>query len=94
MLNELFTETFIKKVLQPIVEQIVRQTVENKFKEISNTQPNEDILLTRQEAMFILKISYTTIHNYTKNGLLNSQKSGKRHLYKKSDVLKFTKENL
>jgi len=90
MQNELFTQAFIK-ALQPTIEQIVEKKVENKLKEISALNLNKDILIDREEAMVIMKVCYKTIHDYTKKGFLQSQRVGKKHLYKKSDILEFTK---
>lgn len=89
MLNELFTEALMQ-ALQPIIEKIVDKKVENKLKEISALNPDEPEV-DRKEAMAILRVCYKTIHDYTKKGFLTSRRVGKKHLYKKSDILEFTK---
>jgi excisionase family DNA binding protein len=42
--------------------------------------------ITRNEVAKILKVSLPTLHDYTKQGWVNSYKIGTRVLYKKSEV--------
>ena len=79
-------------------EQIILQgiTVEKFFERLNQlVQPNapiqptstEDDLLSRDEVCELLKISKTTLNNYTKAGKLQKHCIGNRVLYKRSEVL-------
>ncbi len=48
----------------------------------------EDELLTRQEVANLLKIDLSTLHHWTKSGILIKYGIGKRVYYKKSEVNK------
>jgi len=46
----------------------------------------EDELLTRQEVANLLKIDLSTLHHWTKSGILTKYGIGKRVYYKKSEI--------
>ena len=57
---------------------------------LNNNQPKEPTtrsqLLSRTEVFRLLKISYPTLHDWTKEGWLQSYKIGNRVLYKLEEV--------
>lgn len=85
MLNELFNQDTLLKLLEPTITKIVDLKVEERLLQLSKIN-EEDSYLSRQEAQYYLKMSYGTIHKYTKDGTLKSKRVGKKHLYKKSDL--------
>lgn len=70
-------------------------TFEEFFERLESKQPTapvqqtstEDDLLSRDEVCTILKISKTTLNNYTRAGKLQKHCIGNRVLYKRSEVL-------
>lgn len=84
-MNELFNQDTLLKLLEPTITKLVELKVEEKLSQLSKII-HEDSYLSRQEAQDYLKISYGTIHKYTKDGTLKSKRVGKKHLYKKSDL--------
>lgn len=57
----------------------------NDLKPINKLDSEE--LLTRQEAADMLKITYPTLNNWTKAGILKPHYKGRRLYYKKSEIL-------
>ena len=54
-----------------------------------NNEKQKDELLTRKEAVEFLKISYPTLHNWTKNKVIRPVRIGGRVYYQKAELLKF-----
>ena len=48
---------------------------------------DDDILLTRAEVADYLKVSLTTIHHWSKNGILEPLRIGNRVYYKRKDII-------
>lgn len=53
-------------------------------KDFQPKQPDE--LMTRQQTADMLKVDISTIHNYTKRGILLSYGIGNRIFYKRSEI--------
>ena len=61
-----------------------------KVKELISTTPkdeNSDKALTRDEVCKLLDVSYTTLHNWNRDGILVNQKLGRRVYYSKASVM-------
>lgn len=54
--------------------------------------PEKEVYLTRQQTADFLQISLPTLHQYTKEGLINSFRIGSKIRYKKSDIEKAMQE--
>ena len=71
-----------------------------KFREIlreellASSQPKKSgpRYLTRKEAKELLKISYVTIDDYTRKGIIKGSKIGSRILYLESNILEAVKD--
>lgn len=68
-----------------------------KIEEIIDTRFNERVAqllkpppkiqyLSRKEVSELLKVSLVTVHNWTKEGLINSYRIGRRVMYKKEEI--------
>ena len=59
-------------------------------KKLSNFHPTQELsqvkYITRIEVAELLKISLPTLHDWSKNGILQSYKIGKRVLYKAMEI--------
>lgn len=52
-----------------------------------NFQPREpDELMTREETAIFFQISFPTLHNWTKTGILTGYRVGNRLYYKRSEI--------
>lgn len=72
-------------------EDKISQIVENKIKPLftKNSEQNEnyqEVYLTRQEVATLFRISLPTLNNYTKQGIIQGHRMGRRVLYKKNEV--------
>lgn len=75
--------------LQAIISNAVMLGIEEHQKSIIiNDQTESNILLTRQEASTLLKVSFPTLWSWNKSGILRAQKMGKKVFYNKDDVLR------
>ena len=66
----------------------IGQLIESKIGQ-NNNQPqkqNQSKFISRKEAAKLLQISLPTLHDWTKEGLLNSYQIGTRVLYKPEEV--------
>ena len=71
------------QLINPLEE--IKNQIENLKKEFQPKAPTE--LLTRQEVSELLKVNLSTVHNWTKNGILISYGiGGSRIYYKRSEV--------
>lgn len=61
--------------------------IEKYLKELAKKKNDE--LMTRVEAAKYLKISLTTVHHWTKHGILSSLRMGNRVYYKKQEIIDF-----
>ena len=53
----------------------------------------EDTLLTRKETALYLRVSFPTIDNWTKKGILRAYYMGNRVYYKKEEIFKTLERN-
>lgn len=70
------------------LKSMIAETVKtemSKFAGIQNVQPKNEFL-TRQQTAEKLHISLSTLDTYTKLGILNAKRMGKRVLYSADDI--------
>lgn len=74
--------------IKSLIDLVKKLTVE--VSELRKNQINqlEDELLTRQEVAKLLKIDLSTLHHWTKSGILTKYGIGKRVYYKKIEIKK------
>ncbi|MEI8270389.1 MAG: helix-turn-helix domain-containing protein [bacterium] len=69
---------------------LIGDVVAEKLQEFKKGEPSptklKDDYLTRKEVSHLLRISLSTLHYYTKNGILRGYRIGGRILYKKVEV--------
>ena len=84
------------QVFQLSVEDLstmIRQSVATELKKVSDLitktpkDENSDKALTRDEVCKLLDVSYTTLHNWNRDGILVNQKHGRRVYYSKASVM-------
>ncbi len=84
------------QVFQLSVEDLstmIRQSVATELKKVSDLitktpkDENSDRALTRDEVCKLLDVSYTTLHNWNRDGILVNQKLGRRVYYSKASVM-------
>ena len=76
----------LPKAIETVIEKItlMQEELENIKK---NYQPKEPVeLMTRQEVADYFKISFPTLHQWTKNGILSGYRTGNRVYYIRSEV--------
>ena len=75
-----------KNEIRSLIDSVNKLTRE--VSELRKNQINqlEDELLTRQEVANLLKIDLSTLHHWTKSGILTKYGIGKRVYYKKNEV--------
>jgi excisionase family DNA binding protein len=64
----------------------IEQIIDKRLESLAPQQQDQSDYLTRKEAAGILKITLPTLHDWTKQGWLQSYKLGNRVLYKKQEV--------
>jgi len=76
------------------IQGITAETLLGQIKEvvkdlIPQPQPQEttDKLITRKEVCKLLQVSLVTVHNWTKQGILNPYRIGNKLRFKESEVL-------
>lgn len=74
-----------------ILEKLERIEIAIQNLNVPPKNDDEDIILSRLETAQLLKISFTTLWKYTKNGKLKSYGIGNKVFYKKDEVLKSIK---
>lgn len=70
------------------LKSMIAETVKtemSKFASMQNVQPKNEFL-TRQQTAEKLHISLSTLDTYTKLGILNAKRMGKRVLYSADDI--------
>lgn len=72
-LNDLYT--FATTLLQGVLNKL------------ENTSDPEDEFMTRQQVMAYLNIKETTLHNWSKQGILVPRKINRKCYYSKNDIL-------
>ena len=68
-----------------IIQEIKNLSIEYKH-ELLNRETSE--WLTRKETAELLKVSLVTLHNWSKNGILQAYKIGNRVRYRKDEIEK------
>jgi hypothetical protein len=85
LLKEGFKDLF-KDELKEIVKEALRELSQEKGALIQG--PGSDTtLLDRKEAAKILNISLPTLDTYTKEGVINGRRIGKKVVYRKDEIL-------
>jgi hypothetical protein len=72
-----------------IIREVVATELQ-KVKEFVSLTPREDEtekILTRDDVCKLMKVTYTTLFNWNKDGILVNHKVGRRVYYKESDVM-------
>ena len=62
----------------------IREELQELTKNFTPKEPTEWI--TRQEAADLIGVSLVTIHNWTKEGVINAHKIGTRIRFKRADI--------
>lgn len=69
---------------------LIGDVVAEKLQELRTGEPSpntsNDVYLTRKETCHLLRISFSTLHQYTKEGYLQSYRIGGRKLYRADEV--------
>jgi|LSQX01.1.fsa_nt_gb hypothetical protein len=76
--------TTITEQLKSMIAETVK-TAMSEFAGMQNVQPKNEFL-TRQQTAEKLHISLSTLDTYTKLGILNAKRMGKRVLYSADDI--------
>lgn len=71
-----------QQILNPIME--LKESIEDLKKYFQPITPTE--FLARQEVSSLLKIDLSSVHNWTKKGILTAYQIGGRVYYKRSEV--------
>lgn len=80
-----FNETELRLIIYDTIKNVI-----NDLSVLSNNSSNkEDEFLNRVELSKYLKISLSTVDNYTRLGLLKKHKIGHRVLFKKNEIDNF-----
>lgn len=80
ILNGLTTDEFKEIIIESLSKAI------KEVNPVKNESSNTEEFATRMEVAKLLKITLPTLHDWTKQGLINSYKIGKRVLYKLDEV--------
>lgn len=70
--------------LKEVILSGIKLEIDKLKKDIQQKEPDE--LLTRHETADLLKVDISTVHNYTKRGLLHAHGIGSRVYYKYSEI--------
>lgn len=78
----------IKEVSVEELVDMISDRVYLKIEKRISEKPSkkEDVLLTRNDVSKYLKVSLTTIHHWTKGGVLKAYRIGNRVYYKKNEL--------
>lgn len=69
------------------ISQIVEEKIKPLFTKNSEQDENsQELYLTRRETATLFRISLPTLNNYTKQGIIQGHRIGRRVLYKKNEV--------
>lgn len=74
------------KQIQSYFDDLI-QKMESVLQDSSKTQAASKEWLTSKEVCDLLKISYTTLHDWSNKGLLKKHKMGKRMRFRHDEVL-------
>ncbi|TCI85322.1 helix-turn-helix domain-containing protein [Tenacibaculum sp. M341] len=76
--------------IQGITAETLIGQIKEVLKDLNPTQQPQtttDKLLTRKEVCKLLQVSLVTVHNWTKQGILNPYRIGNKLRFKESEVL-------
>lgn len=73
--------------LQDVIRQAVREELKTFLLEFQVHKDDTDVLLSRAEACELLKVSLTTLWNWTKSNKVIAYSMGNRIFYKKKELL-------
>ena len=69
------------------IKKVLREVLEEKSNDFAKPVKSEDQeYLTRKEVAQLLKISLTTLNDWSKQGIVQSYRIGNRVLYKKKEI--------
>jgi excisionase family DNA binding protein len=85
--SKIMTEILLNGInLNELLEKI-GQLIDTKIGDIQQpTGKNRSNLISRKQVANLLQVSLPTLNQWTKSGLLNSYRIGKRVLYKREEV--------
>ncbi len=79
---------FVQVTPEQLQESILRGVKDQLDVLKKEYQPREpDALLSRHEVAELLRVDISSVHNYSKRGILKRHSIGNRILYKRSEVL-------
>src|SRR3982751_1640942 len=64
----------------------IEQIIDKRLGSLAPQKEDQSEYITRKEAAGVLKITLPTLHDWTKQGWLQSYKIGNRVLYKKKEI--------
>jgi excisionase family DNA binding protein len=64
----------------------LEEMIENRLRQHNPQQPQVHGYLSRQEVSKLLRISYPTLNEWSKQGILKSYKIGTRVLYREDEI--------
>lgn len=85
MENSIMLHNLAPNDLEELIRKVVSEQLEEFRKNNSIEKPDE--LLTREEACLLLKISLTSLWNWTKKGKLKAYGIGNRVFYKRGELM-------
>lgn len=85
MENSIILHNLAPSDLEELIRKVVSEQLEEFRKNNSIEKPDE--LLTREEACLLLKISLTSLWNWTKKGKLKAYGIGNRVFYKRGELM-------
>ncbi len=69
------------------IKKVLREVLEEKSNDFAKPVKSEDQeYLTRKEVAKLLKISLTTLNDWSKQGIIQAYRIGNRVLYKKKEI--------
>ena len=76
----------------------IREAVRQEFDRLQNNHSKQDRtasdeVMTRQETKELFSVSFVTIHDWEKKGILKSYKVGNRTYFKRSECMKVLNES-
>jgi hypothetical protein len=76
------------KELAELISENVKVQIQNLARDLSELNaPQQKEILTRKEVAELFEISFVTLHEWTKNGILNPSKIGGRTFFKRSELM-------
>lgn len=86
MSKSIFLHEISPEELQEMIKQIVKVELNAFLLEFVVQRDDADILLSRAEACELLKVSLTTLWNWTKSNKVTAYSIGNRIFYKKKEL--------